>query len=54
MNIAGSGPSVFALADKYEVAHHAESIMKKHFDDLGIGYESFVVKVSNKGAKLVA
>ena len=28
--------------------------LKKHFDDLGIGYESFVVKVSNKGAKLVA
>ena len=54
MNIAGSGPSVFALADKYETAHHAETILKKHFDDLGIGYESFVVKVSNKGAKLVA
>ena len=54
MNIAGSGPSVFALADKYEIAHHAEAILKKHFDDLGIGYESFVVKVSNKGAKLVA
>ena len=54
MNIAGSGPSVFALAEKYEIAQHAEAILKKHFDDLGIGYESFVVKVSNKGAKLVA
>ena len=54
MNIAGSGPSVFALADKYEIAHHAEAILKEHFDTLGIGYESFVVKVSNKGAKLVA
>ena len=54
MNIAGSGPSVFALADKYEIAHAAEAILKEHFDELGIGYESFVVKVSNKGAKLVA
>lgn len=54
MNIAGSGPSVFALADKYEIAHHAETTLKEHFDALGIGYESFVVKVSNKGAKLVA
>ena len=54
MNIAGSGPSVFALADKYEIAHAAEAILKEHFDALGIGYESFVVKVSNKGAKLVA
>jgi len=54
MNIAGSGPSVFALADKYEIAHAAEAILKEHFDALEIGYESFVVKVSNKGAKLVA
>lgn len=54
MNISGSGPSVFALADKYETAQAACKVLKEHFDALGIGYESYVVKVSNKGAKLVA
>lgn len=54
MNIAGSGPSVFALADRFEVAHKADDIMTAHFDALGIGYEHYVVKVSNKGAKLIA
>ena len=54
MNIAGSGPSVFALADRGETAQKAGSIMKTHFDRLGIPYEAYVVKVSNKGARLIA
>ncbi|MCR5276565.1 MAG: homoserine kinase [Bacteroidales bacterium] len=54
MNIAGSGPSVFALADRGETAQKAGAIMKTHFDRLGIPYEAYVVKVSNKGAKLLA
>ena len=54
LNIAGSGPSVFALADSAEKARKAEKILREHFDSRGIGYESFVAKVSNKGAKLVA
>lgn len=54
MNIAGSGPSVFALADRQEIAHKADEIMTAHFDALGIGYEHYVVKVTNKGAKLIA
>ena len=54
MNIAGSGPSVFSLSDRNETAVRAGAIMRAHFDRLGIAYEAFVVKVSNKGAKLLA
>lgn len=53
MNIAGSGPSVFALADKFGTASRAGKIMKEHFTSRGIGYEEFVVKVSNNGAKIL-
>ena len=52
MNISGSGPSVFALSDHKDKAEAAGRIMKEHFDSRGIGNEVYVVKVSNKGAKL--
>ncbi len=51
MNIAGSGPSVFALTDHYETAYRARKIMNAHFDALGIGYESYAIKITNKGAR---
>lgn len=54
MNIAGSGPSVFTLADCREVAQKSANIMKTHFDGLDIKSEAYVVKVTNKGAKLIA
>ena len=54
MNISGSGPSVFSLSDKREIAHRAGEIMKEHFDSRGIKCEVYVVKVTNKGAKLLA
>lgn len=54
MNISGSGPSVFSLSDKREIAHRAGEIMKEHFDSRGINCEVYVVKVTNKGAKLLA
>ena len=54
MNIAGSGPSVFALANRFEKAQRAGAIMEKHFSDLDIPYECYVVKVSNRGARLTA
>jgi len=54
MNISGSGPSLFALANKHEIAQRAGVLMKEHFDELGIGNRVYVVKVSNKGAKLLA
>lgn len=52
MNISGSGPSTFALCDHRDKAEKAGRIMQEHFDSLGIGCEVYVVKVSNKGAKL--
>ena len=53
MNIAGSGPSVFAVAGSYGIAASAAGIMKKHFEERGIDYEVFAVKVSNKGARII-
>ena len=53
MNIAGSGPSVFALADKFGTASKVGKIMKEHFASRSIGYEAYVVKVSNNGAKIL-
>lgn len=52
MNISGSGPSTFALCDHRDKAERAGRIMQEHFDSLGTGCEVYVVKVSNKGAKL--
>ena len=54
MNIAGSGPSVFALADRQDIAQKAGHLMDTHFSSRGIQAEVYVVKVSNKGAKLIA
>ena len=54
MNIAGSGPSVFALANRREIAVKAGAIMDEHFSALGIDHHCYVVKVSNRGARLTA
>jgi homoserine kinase len=54
MNISGSGPSIFALANRNEIAEKAREIMEEHFRGHGLEFESYVVKVSNKGAKLLA
>ena len=54
MNISGSGPSVFSLSDNREIANKAKEIMKEHFTSKGIGCDVYVVKVTNKGAKLLA
>ena len=54
MNISGSGPSVFALANRADLAQKAATIMERHFQSYGIDFETYVVKVSNKGARLIA
>ena len=54
MNISGSGPSVFALASRVDVAQRVGAIMERHFAQQGILSETYVVKVSNKGARLIA
>lgn len=53
MNIAGSGPSVFALASDYATAERIVSAMGRHFADLGIGSKSYAGRVSNAGARVV-
>lgn len=53
MNISGSGPSVFAVANHFEPARKAETLMKKHFESMDIDYETVVVKASNKGTRAV-
>ncbi len=53
VNIAGSGPSVFALSRSIEEAELAGRIMKKHFDELNIGHEVYVNKVGKCGARTV-
>ena len=54
MNISGSGPSVFALANRGDIAQRVGAIMERHFAQQGILSETYVVKVSNKGARLIA
>lgn len=53
MNISGSGPSVFAVANRNDIAERVGQAMDRHFDSLGIQHDTFVVKVSNKGARLI-
>ncbi len=54
MNISGSGPSVFALANRSDIAQRVGDLMEAHFAAQGIQSETYVVKVSNKGARLIA
>ncbi|MBQ2103155.1 MAG: homoserine kinase [Bacteroidales bacterium] len=54
MNISGSGPSVFSLSDKRETAHRAGELMKEHFAARDIPCDVYVVKITNKGTRLLA
>lgn len=53
MNIAGSGPSVFALASGYDAALRAAEVMKEHFEGYDIGCNTYAGRVSNAGARVV-
>ena len=52
-NIAGSGPSVFALCDSAESAQTAGKAMKEHFDSRNIESDLYVSKISDKGARVI-
>ena len=52
MNIAGSGPSVFALAAEGSVSERVAERMKSHFAGLGIGCNIYAGRVSNRGARI--
>ncbi len=53
VNIAGSGPSVFALSKSLEQAEMAKEIMEKHFSGQNTEYEVYVNKVGKCGARKV-
>ena len=53
MNIAGSGPSVFALASDYGVAQRIAAQMERHFQLRQIGCHTYAGRVSNCGARIV-
>ena len=53
LNIAGSGPSVFALASDYAVACRVADRMKAHFAERGIASNTYAGRVSNAGARVV-
>ena len=53
LNIAGSGPSVFALASDYAVACRIADRMKAHFAERGIACDTYAGRVSNAGARVV-
>lgn len=52
-NIAGSGPSVFALCDGPQAAAAAGEIMSAHFAELGIEADLYTGPVSEKGAYVI-
>lgn len=53
LNIAGSGPSVFALASDYAVAGRIADRMREHFAVRGIDCRTYAGRVSNAGARVV-
>ncbi len=53
LNIAGSGPSVFALASDYAVACRIADRMREHFAAHDIDCRTYAGRVSNAGARVV-
>ncbi len=53
MNIAGSGPSVFALASDLAVAERITKKMKEHFSQRGVDSHTYFGRVSNDGARVI-
>lgn len=52
-NIAGSGPSVFALCDSSAVADGVGECMKNHFSALGIECDVYTGPISPVGARVI-
>lgn len=53
VNIAGSGPSVFALADSPERAENAGQAMSQHFAHLAIPADVYCSGINRSGARAV-
>lgn len=53
VNIAGSGPAVFALADSMPKAETLGRVMSAHFSERGIEADIYPSKISGRGARVV-
>lgn len=53
VNIAGSGPSVFALSKSEEMAEKGKEIMAAHFTDRGVDFEIYLTQIGMTGARIV-
>lgn len=51
--IAGSGPSVFMLSKDRETAQAVESVMKEIYSRIGIGFNTYVTTINNKGVEIL-
>jgi homoserine kinase len=50
--IAGSGPSIFMLCEKIDVAEKVEKIMKDVYDSTGLKYNTYVTTINNEGVRI--
>ncbi len=53
VNIAGSGPSVFALSKSADMAEKGRKIMASHFSDQGVDFETYLTQIGMTGARIV-
>ncbi len=54
VNIAGSGPSVFAISENMAAAEKLAGVMKKHFFNLSIEADTYTSKVSSIGSRVLS
>ncbi len=47
--ISGSGPSIFMLCEKEDMAKKVEKIMKDIYDNIGLPYYTYVTTINNDG-----
>ncbi len=50
--ISGSGPSIFMLCEKENIARKVEQIMKEVYDETGLAYYTYVTTINNEGIVL--
>lgn len=50
--ISGSGPSIFMLSEKENIAGKVEDIMKDIYDETGLAYYTYVTTINNEGIAL--
>ncbi len=53
VNIAGSGPSVFAVTDSMASARELCGDMARHFEELGIAADVYPSRISGRGCRII-